>query len=268
VLHQSAAVTGQVLFHGEDVLAMNSARLRDYRWAKVSLVMQGAMNALNPTMTIEAQIVDVVRAHTRVSRRVARTRVPDLLELVGIDPGRRSAYPHELSGGMRQRCVMAVALALGPELVVMDEPTTALDVVVQRSIMDKVDELREQLGFSTILISHDLDLVTERASRLVIMYGGSVVEAGPAKVVAGNPLHPYTRALLDATMPVDGPVERLHEVPGQTPSLVEPQTGCLFYPRCSQAAPSHSREIPLLRQVEPEHFVACHLYPAPDGQVR
>jgi peptide/nickel transport system ATP-binding protein len=260
VLPPSARLSGAVRFRGQNVLTLSGAGLRKYRWEGVSLVMQGAMNALNPVLTIENQIVDVIRAHRHVSRREARSSVPELLELVGIDPARRGSYPHELSGGMRQRCVIAIALALQPDLVVMDEPTTALDVVVQRSIMDEVDRLREQLGFSVLLISHDLDLVAERASQLAIMYAGRLVETGPARQVVTNPRHPYTEALLASTMPIDGPEDRMSELPGRPPDLTAPQRGCAFFPRCAKAQPGHDERLPLLRAVGPGHEVACHLY--------
>jgi peptide/nickel transport system ATP-binding protein len=260
VLPRSALCTGAVTFRGDDVLTLSPAQLRRYRWEGVSLVMQGAMNALNPVLTIEAQIVDVIRTHRRVSRRAAKASVPDLLDLVGIDPARRGAYPHELSGGMRQRCVIAIALALEPDLVVMDEPTTALDVVVQRSIMDEIDRLRDQLGFSVLLISHDLDLVAERASQLAIMYAGRVVEIGPAKEVVASPLHPYTEALLSSTMTLDGASHRLAELPGKPPDLIGAQTGCTFFPRCAKAQPGHDKKVPVLLETSPRHQVACHLY--------
>jgi peptide/nickel transport system ATP-binding protein len=260
VLPRSARCTGAVSFGGQNVLTLSGQQLRRYRWEGVSLVMQGAMNALNPVLTIESQIVDVIRAHRPVSRRVAKAAVPDLLQLVGIDPSRSRAYPHELSGGMRQRCVIATALALEPDLEVMDEPTTALDVVVQRSIMDEIDRLRQRLGFSVLLISHDLDLVAERASRLAIMYAGRLVETGPAGQVVADPRHPYTEALLASTLPVDGPLDQMTELPGRPPDLIAPQRGCAFFPRCEKALPGHDQRVPGLREVGHRHEVACHLY--------
>ena len=260
VLPPGARVSGRVRLGSEDVLTMGRKRLREYRWGAVSLVLQGAMNALNPVMTIEQQVVDVIRAHKAVSKRDARAAVPPLLELVGIDPSRRRSYPHELSGGMRQRCVIAIALALGPQVVLMDEPTTALDVVVQRSIMDELAGLRERMGFATLLISHDLELVAERASRVAIMYAGRIVEMGPTGQVVGDPKHPYTKALLGAAMPLGGERRRLEELPGRPPDLLAPVTGCAFYPRCSQAAEGHDRSVPVLEEVSDGHMVACHLY--------
>ena len=260
VLHPSSKCRGIVEFGGRNVLEMNAAQLRRYRWEGVSLVMQGAMNSLNPVLTIQAQIADVIRTHKGGSRRNAKAAVPELLDLVGIDPARARSYPHELSGGMRQRCVIAMALALEPELVVMDEPTTALDVVVQRSIMDELDRLRERLGFSVLLISHDLDLVAERASRLAIMYAGALVEVGPAQDVALSPLHPYTKGLLSSAMSVDGPVRRVETLPGRVPDLIGERSGCAFFPRCSSAQPYHELVDPPLLEVTPGHQVACHLY--------
>jgi peptide/nickel transport system ATP-binding protein len=260
VLQGSVSCRGSVRFRGREVLAMEPSELRKYRWGDVALVMQGAMNSLNPVMTIQSQIVDVIRSHTGVSRRVARAAVPELLELVGIDPSRCRAYPHELSGGMRQRCVIAMALALRPEIVVMDEPTTALDVVVQRSIMDELERLRSQLGFAVLLISHDLELVAERASRVAIMYAGRIVEIGGTEGLVGKPLHPYTEALLSSSMPIDGAVRRLEELPGKPPDLVTEQAGCAFFPRCPKAKPGFELTIPELVDVEAGHGVACHLY--------
>jgi peptide/nickel transport system ATP-binding protein len=262
VLPGSARYAGSVRCGDQDVLALGPAALRSFRWQRVSLVMQGAMNALNPVMTIESQVVDVIRAHSKVSKRAAAAQVPGLLELVGIDPARRRSYPHELSGGMRQRCVIAIALALQPELVVMDEPTTALDVVVQRAIMDEIDRLRAQLGFSVLLISHDLDLVAERASQLAIMYAGRIVEIGSSAEVIGRPQHPYTEALLTSTMSVDGGVHRLSELGGRPPDLIGTAPGCSFFPRCPKAEAWHETQTPQLRDVAPGHAVACHLYPA------
>jgi peptide/nickel transport system ATP-binding protein len=260
VLHPSSKISGTVEFGGVNVLEMNAAQLRKYRWEGVSLVMQGAMNSLNPVLTVQAQIADVIRTHQGGSRRAAKAAVPQLLELVGIDPARARSYPHELSGGMRQRCVIAMALALEPDLVVMDEPTTALDVVVQRSIMDELERLRERLGFSVLLISHDLDLVAERASRLAIMYAGALVEVGLAQDVALGPLHPYTKGLLASAMSVDGPVRRIETLPGRVPDLIGERSGCAFFPRCSSAQPFHELVDPPLRDVTPGHQVACHLY--------
>jgi peptide/nickel transport system ATP-binding protein len=262
VLPGSARYSGSVRCGDQEVLALGPSALRSFRWQRVSLVMQGAMNALNPVMTIESQVIDVIRAHSKGSRRAAAAQVPDLLALVGIDPARRRSYPHELSGGMRQRVVIAIALALQPELVVMDEPTTALDVVVQRAIMDEIDRLREQLGFSVLLISHDLDLVAERASQLAIMYAGRIVEIGSSAEVTGSPQHPYTEALLTSAMSVDGDVHRLAELGGRPPDLIGTVPGCSFFPRCAKAEAWHETQTPQLRDVAPGHAVACHLYPA------
>jgi peptide/nickel transport system ATP-binding protein len=260
VLHPSAVLSGEIRFRGTDVLAMGPAQLRKYCWESVSLVTQGAMNSLNPVMTIQNQIADVIRAHRGGSWKEAKAAVPELLELVGIDPARQRAYPHELSGGMRQRCVIAMALSLQPDLIVMDEPTTALDVVVQRGIMDELGRLREQMGFSVLLISHDLDLVAERASRVAVMYAGELVEVAPARDLVFSPLHPYTTGLLASAMSVDGPASRLDALPGKVPDLIGDRTGCMFFTRCANRRPWHEFVVPRLLEVTPGRQVACHLY--------
>lgn len=263
ILQKSTSITGRVLFNGANVLEMSQPALRDYRWENVSLVMQGAMNSLNPVMTIEQQITDVIRSHRRTSRRDIRATIPRLLTMVGIDPARAHSYPHELSGGMRQRCVIAMALALQPDIVLMDEPTTALDVVVQRAIMDQVSQLCRELGFSVILISHDLDLVAERASRIAVMYAGSIVETGTAEDVVDNPKHPYTRALLNSALSVDTNLDRIAALPGQPPVLNAAPTGCPFFARCPSAQHGFDLSVPRLRETEPGHAVACHLFDQP-----
>src|SRR6185503_7960761 len=197
ILRPPARITGgSILFQDEDVTAMSTDRLRRYRWNDVSMVFQSAMNALNPVMRVEDQFLDMMRAHRRVSKREALARAGDLLELVGIEQRRLRAYPHELSGGMRQRVIIAMALALQPELVILDEPTTALDVVVQREILQQVQEIQRQLGFSVLFITHDLSLLLEVAHRIAIMYAGEIVESATAEQLAKQPRHPYTQGLL------------------------------------------------------------------------
>src|SRR5918993_384573 len=193
ILHPPAVITGgQVSFRGQDVLAMSDAELGRFRWREVSMVFQSAMNALNPVMTIGDQIIDTIRAHEVVSKPEARERAAALLDIVGIEARRLDAYPHQLSGGMRQRAVIAIALALNPPLMIMDEPTTALDVVVQQEILEQIEELKERLGFSILFITHDLSLMVEFSTRIAIMYAGEIVELAPAHELFNIPLHPYT----------------------------------------------------------------------------
>jgi len=257
---------GRILFRGEDLARKRDEDLRRFRWRNVSMVFQSAMNALNPVMRVGDQFVDMMRAHERVSKREALSRAADLLELVGIDRRRLRAYPHELSGGMRQRVIIAMALALRPELVVMDEPTTALDVVVQREILQQVRDLQAELGFAVLFITHDLSLLLELAHRVAIMYAGEIVESAPAARLRDEPQHPYTIGLLQSFPPLHGPVERLTGIGGTPPDLAAPPEGCRFHPRCphcrSENAALYRRqttERPVLREIATGHRVACHL---------
>jgi peptide/nickel transport system ATP-binding protein len=258
--------SGRVLFRGQDLVALSREQLRRHRWRNVSMVFQSAMNALNPVMRVGDQFVDMVRAHERVSKRDALGRAGELLDLVGIDRRRLRAYPHELSGGMRQRVIIAMALALEPELVIMDEPTTALDVVVQREILQQVRELQRERGFAVLFVTHDLSLLLELAHRVAIMYAGEIVEVAPAAALRDGARHPYTAGLLSSFPPLTGPVERLAGIPGSPPDLAAPPTGCRFHPRCPHCIPGdtalHRRQVgerPFLREVAAGHRVACHL---------
>jgi peptide/nickel transport system ATP-binding protein len=267
ILRPPAQLTsGRILFGGNDIASMDTERLRRFRWRNVSMVFQSAMNSLNPVMRVGDQFVDMMRAHERVSKHEALARAGDLLELVGIDRRRLRAYPHELSGGMRQRVVIAMALALQPELVVMDEPTTALDVVVQREILQQVRDLQRELGFAVLFITHDLSLLLELANRVAIMYAGEIVETAPAAQLGAGARHPYTQGLISSFPPLTGPVERLVGIAGAPPDLAEPPSGCRFHPRCphcrSENAALYARqttERPVLRPASTEHLVACHL---------
>lgn len=210
LLDDSATVSARRLSLGHtDITALHGERLRTFRWAEASMVFQSAMNSLNPVRSIGAQFVDTIKAHESVSNAAAMTRARTLLDLVAIDPDRVNAYPHELSGGMRQRCVIAMALALDPKLLIMDEPTTALDVVVQQDIMDRILELRAQMGFSVLFITHDISLMMEMSDRMAVMFGGRFVEVARPVDLRNSPLHPYTRALMNAFPPLDGPRERM-----------------------------------------------------------
>ena len=257
---------GRILFQGEDILGKSAKELRRYRWRNVSMVLQSAMSALNPVMRIGDQFIDAMQAHEKINRKQAITRASELLELVGIDGRRVSAYPHQLSGGMRQRVVIAMALSLKPELIILDEPTTALDVVVQREILQQVEALKRDFGFAVLFITHDLSLLLEFADRIAIMYAGEIVESAPAERFSSNPLHPYTQGLLKSFPPLRGPLAPLTGISGSPPDLRDPPAGCRFNPRCPHCRPEESAlflrqttERPLLREVEPGHEVACHL---------
>jgi peptide/nickel transport system ATP-binding protein len=263
---------GSVIFRGENLVGKRAEELRRFRWRNVSMVFQSAMNALNPVMRVGDQFVDAVRAHERVDRKRALTQAEELLELVGIDSSRVHAYPHELSGGMRQRVIIAIALALNPELIVLDEPTTALDVVVQREIMQQVEALKRDFGFAVLFITHDLSLLLEFADRIAIMYAGELVETAPAQRLATDAQHPYTQGLLESFPPLSGELQRLTGIPGSPPDLRNPPSGCRFHPRCRHCT-SDSPELyvqqttvrPVLREIEPGHAVACHLVAGDDA---
>jgi peptide/nickel transport system ATP-binding protein len=266
ILHPPAVITGgEVRFRGQDVLAMSDAELGRFRWREVSMVFQSAMNALNPVMTICDQIVDTILAHEEVSKREARERAAALLDVVGIETRRLDAYPHQLSGGMRQRAVIAIALALNPPLMIMDEPTTALDVVVQQEILEQIEQLKEQFGFSILFITHDLSLLIEFSDRIAIMYAGQIVEQAAAQKLFEEPQHPYTRGLMSSFPALTGEKQRLTGIPGSPPDMLHPPSGCRFHPRCSLVRPMHTRVVPALRETSPGHFVACHLYDAMSG---
>jgi peptide/nickel transport system ATP-binding protein len=259
-------VGGRVFFRGEDLVGKSAEELRRFRWRNVSMVFQSAMNALNPVMRVGDQFIDMMRAHEPISKERALARTSELLELVGIDRRRIRAYPHELSGGMRQRVIIAMALALGPELIILDEPTTALDVVVQREILQQVEALKRDLGFAVFFITHDLSLLLEFADRIAIMYAGEIVETASAERLAANPQHPYTQGLLQSFPPLSGPRVRLQGIGGSPPELGDPPAGCRFHPRCPECLPSRpelyvrqTTERPRLFETEPGHRVACHL---------
>jgi peptide/nickel transport system ATP-binding protein len=258
-LHAAPALIseGEILFEDRDVLKMSEAQLRDFRWAEASMVFQSAMNALNPVITIGEQLIDVILAHKTVSREDAWARGEELLETVGIHPSRMTSYAHQLSGGMRQRVVIAIALALRPKLIIMDEPTTALDVVVEREIMDELYSLKKEYGFAILFISHDLSLMGEIADRIGVMYAGRLVELGDAKDVLEDAQHPYTKGLVSSFPTIHGPKVRLEGIPGNPPNLLELGEGCPFAPRCMQALYECTRTNPSLKKQSGKD-VACH----------
>jgi oligopeptide/dipeptide ABC transporter ATP-binding protein len=221
-----------------DLLTMSHHELRAVRWREIAIVFQSAMNALNPVLRIQDQLLDAVQAHLRLGRGEAKDKVATLLDLVGIPRNRLRAYPHELSGGMRQRVMIAMALAADPEVVLMDEPTTALDVVVQRDILAQIVELKERLDFAILFITHDLSLLLELADRIAVMYAGRLLETGSAKDLIREPAHPYTRGLLNSFPSIRGSRRNLVGIPGSPPDLRDPLPGCPFVPRCDYAVPA------------------------------
>jgi len=260
ILPAPALITGgQVLFTGRDVLEMSEAELEQFRWSEMSIVFQSAMNALNPVMRIREQLLDVMQAHGLTGDE-ANQRAVRLFDLVGIEPGRLDAYPHQLSGGMRQRAVIAIALTLAPPLLIMDEPTTALDVVVQKDILQQIVRLKEELDFSILFITHDLSLLVEFSDHIAIMYAGEIVEKAPARELFERPLHPYTLGLMNSFPSISGEKKQLTGIPGSPPDLVQPPSGCRFHPRCPQAMSICSQAAPVTKTISANHIVACHLF--------
>jgi peptide/nickel transport system ATP-binding protein len=269
---------GEVLFTRTDgtvvdLLTLSDRDLRATRWNDIAIVFQGAMNSLNPVYRIGAQLTDVIKTHRPAMKKPELVaRAAELMELVGISPDRLRSYPHQLSGGMRQRVMIAMALALEPQVLIMDEPTTALDVVMQRQIVEEITDLRERLGFAVIFITHDVSLLIEVADRIAIMYAGEIVESATADEVYRMPRMPYTKALLGSFPPLHGPRRELGGIPGSPPDLARLQPGCPYASRCAFAFDRCRVENPALGattygKLEPDRLVACHLHDLPPEQV-
>ena len=254
-------ISGSISLMGIDLVPKSDNALRRYRWREISIVFQGAMNALNPVRRIRDQIAEPIEERLGETPKAARKRAGDLLELVGIPRKRGDAYPHQLSGGMRQRAMIAMALACDPAIVIGDEPTTALDVMVQAQILELLEDLRQKLGLSLILITHDLSVIAETCDRVMVMYAGRIAEEGPVDEVFRRPRHPYTQKLMAAFPNIHADRRTLDVIPGEPPDLRQPPPGCRFAPRCPFV-------MPVCREVVPPETtfsgvrVACHLYPA------
>jgi oligopeptide/dipeptide ABC transporter ATP-binding protein len=268
LLRAPAVITGgSVLYQGRrmdnptDLLELSADQLTSLRWREIAIVFQSAMNSLNPMLNIRDQLTDVMRAHLPVSRQEANDRAAGLLDLVGIPRARLRAYPHELSGGMRQRVMIAMAVATEPEVVIMDEPTTALDVVVQREILGQILELKDRLGFAILFITHDLSLLLELADRIAVMYAGQLMEIGTATEIHHEPSHPYTKRLLRSFPSLRGPRRELTGIPGTPPDMLDPPPGCPFLPRCTEGTEACTTiEVRLAKvrtSADPTHETAC-----------
>ncbi len=252
-------VGGHIYFNGEDIAAMSEKEVREIRWKYISLVFQGAMNALNPVFPIGDQIAEAILLHEDVTREEALDRCARLFEMVGLDPERLNNYPHEFSGGMRQRAMIAMALACNPDVVIADEPTTALDVTIQAQILQLMQRLQKDLSLSLILITHDLSVIAETCDKVAIMYAGRIAELADVVSVFKEPIHPYAVGLVGAipTM-VKAEKKKLLSIPGSPPDLSDPPSGCRFHPRCPYAKDICKQEVPELKEIEPGRFVACH----------
>jgi peptide/nickel transport system ATP-binding protein len=258
LLPANAIVSGRVLLDGVDIMAGGESSFRPHRWVDIAMVFQGAMNALNPVRTVGSQIVEVLELHGAAKGAEATARTKILLESVGIPASRAERYPHELSGGMRQRAAIAMALSCDPKVLIADEPTTALDVMVQAQILELLDALCRDFGLALVLVTHDLPIVAQLCDRAAVMYAGEIVEQGPIDTLFHEPRHPYTRLLFAATPDLyeDGEVV---SIPGAPPRLDRPLTGCPFQPRCDSAFNRCTGERPALKEVGGDHVAACHL---------
>ena len=252
--------SGQIRFEGRDLGRMNETERRRLRGASIAMIFQEPATALNPVFTVGEQIAEVFMQHRGLSRATALERAVDMLRLVGIPaPERRLMdYPHQLSGGMRQRVMISIALACEPRLLIADEPTTALDVTIQAQVLDLLRELKDRLGLSVILITHSLGVVAEFVDRVAVMYGGRIVEEAAVDDLFARPLHPYTQGLLASIPPIDGEVRQLRAIPGSVPALHEMPAGCRFHPRCPRVSEECLSVEPQTRMVAPRHLATCH----------
>ena len=251
---------GQILLADQDLVKLSPDQMRGVRLNQIAMIPQGAMNALNPVVRIRQQIVDGLRAHdVTLSKGEIDARVAEVLEWVDLDREVASMYPHELSGGMKQRVCIAIAISLRPKVIIADEPTSALDVVIQRQVMETISRVQEELGAAVILIGHDMGLMVQFVDRLAVMYGGKLAELGDMRSIFRDPLHPYTQLLIKSLPKLDDKGE-LTGIPGVAPSLLNAPPGCLFHVRCPQAMPICAAETPVLAEIDPRRQVACHLY--------
>ena len=255
--------SGEVIIAGENILRYSDLEMRrKIRGKAISMIFQEPMSALNPSYTVQWQIEEVFRLHTNYTRQERRERTLELLNKVSIPaPEKRmKEYPHQFSGGMQQRVMIAIALASNPKLLIADEPTTALDVTVQADIMDLMEEMRADNGPSIMLISHNLNLVTERSDRIMVMYASNVMETAKSSEIVDHPLHPYTVGLMDSVPDMDKVGQKLTAIPGELPNLAMERRGCMFFDRCKSAMPICKERRPILKEVAPDHFCSCHLY--------
>jgi len=261
---------GNIFFEGKDLLSLSEQNMNKIRWKGISMIFQGAMNALNPVYKIEDQIVDAILEHEKIGHSQAKKRVAELYKLVGLDYQRAKEYPHEYSGGMKQRAVIALSLACSPKFIIADEPTTALDLIVQDQIIREMKEIQEKLGMSLIYISHDVSIVASSCSMIAVMYAGKIVESTDSKRLFKGPLHPYTRGLLSSHPRIKGPKRvKLLPIPGEPPDLINPPSGCRFHPRCSERLGKICETSqPEIKEAEKGHFVAWHKLEVGRGKKR
>ncbi|WP_408954998.1 ABC transporter ATP-binding protein [Natroniella sp. ANB-PHB2] len=250
---------GEIIFKGQDVVEMTPEKVRQIRWNDISMIAQSAMNAMDPVYKIKDQIIEVIKTHqSQVDKKEAIERAANLFELVGLERKRLNSYPHQLSGGMKQRAIIAMALALSPALVIADEPTTALDVVVQDRILHQIIKLQQEINTSMVFITHDISVVAETCDQIIVMYGGRIAEIGSTRDFFKDTHHPYGLGLQNAFPSINEIGERLISMPGSPPNLINPKPGCRFAPRCPFAEDVCYAEMPGLQEIKPGHYSACH----------
>jgi peptide/nickel transport system ATP-binding protein len=251
-------INGHIWLGDIDLVALSEEEMRKVRWKRVSMVFQAAMNSLNPVYRVGDQIIEALDLHIGVmSTEQARARVAQLFELVGLDPSLMDRYPHEFSGGMRQRAVIAMALSCNPDLIIADEPTTALDVIVQNRVLRELEEVQRKLGMSMIYISHDIAVIAEVSNRIGVMYAGNMVEMADSVEIFERPVHPYTNALINSFPSIKGKRNNLQPLPGEPPDLINPPSGCRFHPRCPRATTICKEQVPLFENYGNDHYAAC-----------
>ncbi len=262
LLPENAAVTdGRILFEDKDLLKLSKKEIRQVRWKKIAMIFQAAMNALNPVHRVSEQIAEAILAHdTEISEETAMKQVESLFQVVGIPPGRMRDYPHQYSGGMKQRAIIAMALSCNPSLIIADEPTTALDVIVQDQILNAIKDFQKRLNVSLIFISHDIAVVADVCDSIGIMFAGQLVEYGKVKDVFDVPMHPYTRSLLASYLTLDKDIVQLDSKPGETPDLVNPTPGCRFSERCTVSKAACSLNTPEWVEISPTHKALCNQF--------
>ena len=252
-------VSGEIIYEGHDLLRLTEKEMRQMRGRQISMIFQDPMTSLNPVMTVGEQILEVIRNHhPEFSRQEAKKQAGDMLEMVGITAGRYDDYPHQFSGGMKQRVIIAIALACNPQLLIADEPTTALDVTIQDQIMKLINELKQELGMSVILVTHDLGVIAQMCDRVAVMYSGLIMEMCDVVTLFASPRHPYTYALMSSLPDPENTGERLNAIQGSPPNLAHLPEGCPFSPRCTECAEICKRQRPEMYEIAPGHYVRCH----------
>jgi peptide/nickel transport system ATP-binding protein len=259
LLPQNAKILGgEILLNGTDLMPMSYKEVLKFRWRRISMIFQAAMNAMNPVYTVAEQILEAMRLHRpELSDREMDQKIDDLFELVGLDPGFKDYYPHQYSGGMRQRAIIAMALSCDPDIIIADEPTTALDVIVQDSLLKKVREIQKQLNMAMLYISHDIAVIAEVSQRMGVMYAGNLAEMASTEAIFHRPLHPYTMGLMSACPSIAGEKTELVQLPGEPPDLLNPPPACRFHPRCPCATEICKQEMPEFRDHGGGHYAAC-----------